>query len=50
MPFYAISIVLSEDKENKKSLDSSVASDFRDNVITSETMPRSISKDEKGAR
>lgn len=43
MPFYAISFALSEEKDNKKSLGSSVASDIRDNEITNKTMPRSIS-------
>jgi hypothetical protein len=44
MLFYAISPELSRrDKENKKSLGSSVADDIRDNEITNETMPRSIS-------
>jgi hypothetical protein len=48
---------LSGDKENKKSLGSSVANDIRDNETTNETMLRSISnqeeeeeKEEKGAR
>jgi hypothetical protein len=41
--FYAISPGLSRDKENKKSLGSSVADDIRDKEITNETMPRSIS-------
>jgi hypothetical protein len=40
MPFYTISFGLSEEKENKKSLGSSVASDIRDNEITNKTMPR----------
>jgi hypothetical protein len=43
MLFYAISFGLSVEKENKKSLGSSVASDIRDNETTNETMPRSIS-------
>jgi hypothetical protein len=43
MLFYAIYSGLSRDKENKKSLGSSVADDIRDNEITNETMPRSIS-------
>jgi hypothetical protein len=46
---------LSGDKENKKSLGSSVANDIRDNETNNETMLRSISnqeeeKEEKGAR
>jgi hypothetical protein len=48
---------LSGDKENKKSLGSSVANDIRDNETTNETMLRPISnqeeeeeKEEKGAR
>jgi hypothetical protein len=49
MLFYAILLELSGDKENKKSLGSSVASDIRDNETTKETMLRSISKEE-GAR
>jgi hypothetical protein len=43
MLFYAISSGLSKDKENKKSLGSSVAHDIRDKEITNETMPRSVS-------
>jgi hypothetical protein len=43
MLFYAISFGLSVEKENKKSLGSSVARDIRDNETTNETMPRSIS-------
>jgi hypothetical protein len=43
MLFYAISSRLSRDRENKKSLGSSVADDIRDNEITNETMPKSIS-------
>jgi hypothetical protein len=53
MLFYVISPGLSRDKENKKSLGSSVANDIRDNEIANETMPRSISneeEEEKGAR
>jgi hypothetical protein len=51
MLFYAISPRLSRDKENKKSLGSSVANDIRDNEIANETMPRSISnEEEEGAR
>ena len=51
MLFYAISLSLSGDKENKKSLGSSVASDIRDDNTTRETMPESISKaKEKGER
>lgn len=41
------------DKDNKKSLGSSVASDIRDKETTKETMPGSISneeEEEKGAR
>jgi hypothetical protein len=46
---------LSGDKENKKSLGSSVANDIRDDETNNETMLRSISnqeeeKEEKGAR
>jgi hypothetical protein len=46
---------LSGDKENKKSLGSSVANDIRDNETNNETMLRLISnqeeeKEEKGAR
>jgi hypothetical protein len=44
MLFYAISFGLSVEKENNKSLGSSVASDIRDNETTNETIPRSISK------
>ncbi len=47
MPFYAIPLSLSGDKENKKSLGSSVASDFRDDNTTRETMPESISKEKE---
>jgi hypothetical protein len=47
MLFYAISLGLSEDKENKKSLGSSRASDIRDYELTRETVPRSISKEEE---
>jgi hypothetical protein len=43
MLFYAILLGLSGDKENKKSLGSSVANDIRDNETTKETMLRSIS-------
>jgi hypothetical protein len=54
MLFYAISLGLSGDKENKKSLGSSVASDIRDKETTKETMRGSISnqeeEEEKGAR
>ena len=54
MLFYAILLGLSGDKENKKSLGSSVANDIRDNDTTKETMQRSISnqeeEEEKGAR
>jgi hypothetical protein len=57
MLFYAISLGLSGDKENKKSLGSSVASDIRDKeTTTKETMRGSISNqeeeegEEKGAR
>ena len=59
MLFYAISLGLSGDKENKKSLGSSVANDIRDNETTKKTMLRSISnqeeeeeeeEEEKGAR
>jgi hypothetical protein len=56
MLFYAISLGLSEDKENKKSLGSSVASDIRDKETTKKTMQGSISnqeeeeEEEKGAR
>jgi hypothetical protein len=50
MLFYAISFSLSEDKADKKSIGSSVASDIRDNEITRETtIPESSSKkEEKG--
>jgi hypothetical protein len=47
MLFYTISFGLSGEKENKKSLGSSVASDIRDNETTNQTMPRSISKAEE---
>ena len=53
MLFYAISLGLSGDKENKKSLGSSVANDVRDNKTAKKTMLRSISNqedEEKGAR
>lgn len=55
MLFYAILLGLSGDKENKKTLGSSVASDIRDNQTTKETMlGSSISNDkeeeEEGAR
>lgn len=55
MLFYAISLGLSGDKENKKSLGSSVASDIRDKETAKETMRGSISnqeeeEEEKGAR
>lgn len=50
MLFYAISLGLSRDKEEKKSLGSSVANYVRDNKTTKETKLRSISKEEKGAR
>ena len=52
MLFYAILLGLSGDKENKKSLGSSVANDIRDNDTTKETMQRSMSnqEEEKGAR
>ena len=54
MLFYAILLELSGDKENKKSLGSSVANDIRDNETTKETKLRSISneeeEEEKGAR
>ncbi len=47
MLFYTISLGLSVDKENKKSLGSSVANDIRDDDKTAnETMRRSISKEE----
>ncbi|MDQ3909442.1 MAG: hypothetical protein M3232_03430 [Thermoproteota archaeon] len=49
MLFYTISLGLSVDKENKKSLGSSVANDIRDDKTANETMRRSISKEE-GAR
>jgi hypothetical protein len=49
MLFYAIPLSLSGDKENKKSLGSSVASDIRDDNTRRETMLESISKaKEKG--
>ncbi|HZA99962.1 MAG TPA: hypothetical protein VE308_02955 [Nitrososphaera sp.] len=47
MLFYAIFLGLSGDKENKKSLGSSVASNIRDNETTKETMIGSISKEEE---
>ena len=56
MLFYVISLRLSGDKEDKKSLGSSVASDIRDKETTKETMRGSISnqeeeeEEEKGAR
>jgi hypothetical protein len=53
MLFYAILLELNEDKENKKTLGSSVASDIRDNQTTKETMLRSSisnDKEEEGAR
>ena len=57
MLFYTIPLGLSGDKENKKSLGSSVASDIRDKeTTTKETMRGSISNqeeeegEEKGAR
>ena len=53
MLFYAISSRLREDKEDKKSLSSSVARDIKQNETTKKTMLRSISEDEeeeKGAR
>ena len=43
MLFYAIALVLSGDRENKKSLGSLVGSDIRDNETTKETTLRSIS-------
>ena len=44
MLFYAISFGLSVEKENKKSLGSSVASNIGDNETTNEeTMPKDIS-------
>jgi hypothetical protein len=57
MLFYAILLELSGDKENKKSLGSSVANDIRDNETTKETKLRSTSnqkeeeeEEEEGAR
>ena len=52
MLFYAIFLGLNEDKENKKSLGSSVASSIKDNEATKETMRGSISdkEEEEGAR
>jgi hypothetical protein len=49
MLFYAIALVLSGDRGNKKSLGSLVGSDIRDNETTMETRLRSISnsKEEK---
>ena len=44
MPYH---LGLSRDKENKKSLGSSVANEIRDNEIANETMPRSISNEEE---
>ena len=43
MLFYAISLGLSVEKENKISRGSSVASYIRNNETTNETMPKSIS-------
>jgi hypothetical protein len=55
MLFYAIFLGLSRNRENKKSLGSSVANNIRDNETTKETMLGSISneeeeKEEEGAR
>jgi hypothetical protein len=53
MLFYAILLELSGEKENKKSLGSSVANDIRDNETTKETKLKSIynqDEEEKGAR
>ncbi len=51
MLFYAIPLSLSEDKANKKSIGSSVASDIRDKELTRQTtaadIPRSNSKKEE---
>ena len=49
MLFYAIALVLSGDRESKKSLGSLGGSDIRDNETTMKTMLRSISnsKEEK---
>ena len=47
MLFYAIPLSLSGDKENKKSLGSSVASDIRYKETTKETMRGSISNQEE---
>jgi hypothetical protein len=47
MLFYTTSFGMSVEKENKKSLGSSVASDIRDNETTNQTMPRSISNPEE---
>lgn len=43
MQFNAINAGMSSEKENKKSLGSSVASDIRDGEVTEETKPRSVS-------
>ena len=48
MLFYAISLSLSGDKANKKSIGSSVASDIKDNEIARDTIPKSSSKKEEG--
>jgi hypothetical protein len=52
MLFYAIGLGLNGDKENKKSLGSSVANNIRDNETIKETTLRSIfnQEEEKGAR
>jgi hypothetical protein len=49
MLFYAIALVLSGDRESKKSLGSLDGSDIRDNETSMKTMLRSISnsKEEK---
>jgi hypothetical protein len=49
MLFYAISLTLSGDKANKKSIGLLVASDIKDNEIARETISKSSSKkEEKG--
>jgi hypothetical protein len=47
MLFYAISLSLSGDKANKKSIGLSVASDIKDNEIARETIPKPSSKKEQ---
>jgi hypothetical protein len=49
MLFYAISPSLSEDKANKKSIGSSVASDIKDKEITRETTSAAATADIPGS-